>query len=402
MSGVAERSTHAAISRRIEPFTASIWPWVDELFERNPEAVFFGGGVPPTDVIPIERLREGAESAWRDGADVLLYGEVKGYKPLRELIAARMAARGATVDPSDILITNGAQQGIDLVARVFVDPGDIVLTEAPTFMDALRVFRSHEAEPVGVPVDEEGLVVATLANILERLPKRPKFLYTIPTYQNPMGVTMSVARRRALLDVAAAWDLVIVEDDPYGDLSFDGPPVPTLKALDPEVIFLGTFSKILAPGLRVGWIASSPQFGEAFFNVKEGTDIHNERIMTRAVFHAAEGFLDDHVATSREIYRDRRDAMLRGLVEFMPAGVHWTRPEGGFFLWVTLPEGYDSDAMLPAATDRGIIFLPSSWFYPDRSWRRSMRLNFSSQPEERIEEAMRILGETVRAFPVTS
>jgi 2-aminoadipate transaminase len=399
---VAQSVVNAAISRRIEPFAASVWPWVDELFERNPEAVFFGGGVPPTDVIPIERLREGAEAAWRDGADVLLYGEVKGYKPLRELIAGRMAARGAEIDASDILITNGAQQGIDLVARVFVDPGDIVLTEAPTFMDALRVFRSHEAEPVGVPVDDEGLVVAELANILERLPKRPKFLYTIPTYQNPMGVTMSVARRRALLDLAAKWDLVIVEDDPYGDLSFDGPPVPALKALDPEVIFLGTFSKILAPGLRVGWVASSPQFREAFFNVKEGTDIHNERIMTRAVFHAAEGFLDGHVAASRAIYRARRDAMLRALEAFMPEGVSWTRPGGGFFLWVTLPERYDTDAMLPTATDRGIIYLPSSWFYPDASWRRSMRLNFSSQPEERIREAMRILGETVREFGRTS
>ncbi len=149
-------------SRRIEPFVASVWPWVDQMAERNPEAVFFGGGVPPTDMIPIERLRAGAERAWADGAEILLYGEVRGYRPLRDLIVARMAARGATVDPADVLITNGAQQGIDLVARVFVDPGDLVLTEAPTFMDALRVFRSHEAEPIGVPVDEEGLQVDAL------------------------------------------------------------------------------------------------------------------------------------------------------------------------------------------------------------------------------------------------
>jgi 2-aminoadipate transaminase len=388
----------AATSRRIEPFAASVWPWVDELFERNPQAVFFGGGVPPTDVIPIDRLRWGADQAWSDGAETLLYGEVKGYRPLRDLIASRMAARGADVDPADILITNGAQQGIDLVARVFVDPGDLVLTEAPTFMDALRVFRSHEAELVGVPVDDEGLVVAELAMLLDRLPMRPKFLYVIPTFQNPMGVTMSENRRRALVDLTRERGLVIVEDDPYGDLAFDGPPAPTLKALDPEVVYLGTFSKILAPGLRVGWIASSPRLREAFFNVKEGTDIHNERIMTRAVFHAAEGFLDDHVAASREIYRRRRDAMLRGLHQFMPAGVTWTIPAGGFFLWVTLPEGYDTDAMLPAATDRGIIYLPSSWFYPDRSWTRSMRLNFSSQPEERITAAMQTLAETIAAF----
>ncbi|MGH2615005.1 MAG: PLP-dependent aminotransferase family protein [Thermomicrobiales bacterium] len=384
-------------SRRIEPFAASVWPWVHDLEERNPEAVFFGGGIPPADVIPVERLRQGAERAWADGAEILLYGEVRGYLPLRELIVERMAARGATVDPADVLITNGAQQGIEIAARVFVDPGDIVLTEAPTFMDALRVFRSHEAEPVGVPVDDGGLQVDALAQILDRLPKRPKFLYTVPTYQNPMGVTLSAARRQALVDLARERDIIIVEDDPYGDLSFDGSPPQTLKALDPDVVYLGTFSKILAPGLRVGWVASSPRLREAFFNVKEGTDIHNERIMTRAIYHAALGFLDDHVAATREIYRKRRDAMLAGLAREMPEGVHWTTPTGGFFLWVTLPEGYDSDAMLPDATDRGIIYLPSSWFYPDRSWVRSMRLNYSSQPEDRITEAMRRLAETIAA-----
>jgi 2-aminoadipate transaminase len=398
VTGTAQERQSTETSRRIEPFAASVWPWVDQMAERNPEAVFFGGGVPPTEAIPIARLREGADQAWADGAETLLYGEVRGYRPLRELIVERMAARGAIVDPADVLITNGAQQGIDLAARIFIDPGDIVLTEEPTFMDALRVFRSHEAEPVGVPVDDEGLQVEALAALLDRLPKRPKFLYTMPTYQNPMGVSMSTARRRALVDLAQERGIVIVEDDPYGDLSYDGDPPPTLKSLDPEVIFLGTFSKVLAPGLRVGWVASSPRLREAFFNVKEGTDIHNERIMTRTVYHSARGFLDEHIAATREIYRARRDAMLAGLDREMPAGVRWTTPRGGFFLWVTLPEQCETDAMLPDATDRGVIYLPSSWFYPDRSWRRSLRLNFSAQPEERIAEAMRRLAETISAY----
>jgi len=398
VTGMTQEQLSAATSRRIEPFAASVWPWVDQMAERNPEAVFFGGGVPPTEAIPVARLREGADQAWADGAEILLYGEVRGYRPLRELIVERMAARGAIVDPADVLITNGAQQGIDLAARIFIDPGDIVLTEEPTFMDALRVFRSHEAEPVGVPVDEEGLQVDVLTALLDRLPKRPKFLYTMPTYQNPTGVSMSTARRRALVELARERGLVIVEDDPYGDLSYNGDPPPTLKSLDPEVIFLGTFSKVLAPGLRVGWVASSPRLREAFFNVKEGTDIHNERIMTRTVYHSARGFLDDHISTTREIYRARRDAMLAGLEREMPAGVRWTTPGGGFFLWVTLPEQCETDAMLPDATDRGVIYLPSSWFYPDRSWTRSLRLNFSAQPEERIVEAMRRLAETINAF----
>jgi 2-aminoadipate transaminase len=398
VTGTAQERQSAATSRRIEPFAASVWPWVDQMAERNPEAVFFGGGVPPTEAIPVARLRAGADRAWADGAETLLYGEVRGYRPLRELIVERMAARGAIVDPADVLITNGAQQGIDLVARIFIDPGDFVLTEEPTFMDALRVFRSHEAEPVGVPVDGEGLQVDALATLLDRLPKRPKFLYTMPTYQNPMGVSMSAARRRALVDLARERGIAIVEDDPYGELSYDEESLPTLKSLDPDVIFLGTFSKVLAPGLRVGWVASSPQLREAFFNVKEGTDIHNERIMTRTVYHSARDFLDEHIATTREIYRLRRDAMLAGLEREMPAGVRWTTPHGGFFLWVTLPEQYETDAMLPDATDRGVIYLPSSWFYPDRSWTRSLRLNFSAQPEERILEAMRRLAEAILAY----
>jgi 2-aminoadipate transaminase len=398
VTGTAQERQSAATSRRIEPFAASVWPWVDQMAERNPEAVFFGGGVPPTEAIPVARLRAGADRAWADGAETLLYGEVRGYRPLRELIVERMAARGAIVDPADVLITNGAQQGIDLVARIFIDPGDFVLTEEPTFMDALRVFRSHEAEPVGVPVDGEGLQVDALATLLDRLPKRPKFLYTMPTYQNPMGVSMSAARRRALVDLARERGIAIVEDDPYGELSYDGESLPTLKSLDPDVIFLGTFSKVLAPGLRVGWVASSPRLREAFFNVKEGTDIHNERIMTRTVYHSARDFLDEHIATTREIYRLRRDAMLAGLEREMPAGVRWTTPHGGFFLWVTLPERYETDAMLPDATDRGVIYLPSSWFYPDRSWTRSLRLNFSAQPEERILEAMRRLAEAILAY----
>jgi len=398
VTGTAQERQNMSTSRRIEPFAASVWPWVDQMAERNPEAVFFGGGVPPTEAIPVARLRQGADRAWADGAETLLYGEVRGYRPLRDLIVERMASRGAIVDPADVLITNGAQQGIDLAARIFIDPGDIVLTEEPTFMDALRVFRSHEAEPVGVPVDEEGLQVDVLATMLGRLPKRPKFLYTMPTFQNPMGVSMSTARRHALVELAREWGFVIVEDDPYGDLSFDGDPPPTLKSIDPEVIFLGTFSKVLAPGLRVGWVASSPRLREAFFNVKEGTDIHNERIMTRTVYHSAQDFLDEHIAATREIYRRRRDAMLAGLEQEMPEGVRWTTPHGGFFLWVTLPERYETDAMLPEATDRGVIYLPSSWFYPDRSWTRSMRLNFSAQPEDRIAEAMRRLAETILAY----
>ena len=316
----AQEQQGTATSRRIEPFAASVWPWVDQMAERNPEAVFFGGGVPPTEVIPVERLREGADRAWDDGAETLLYGEVRGYRPLRELIAERMAARGAVVDPADVLITNGAQQGIDLVgadlhrprrhrahrgADLHGRPARLPLARGGTGRGAGRRRRAPGRRPGGAP----------------RSPAQaPEVSLHDPDLPEPDGRLHVDRATAALVDLARERGLVIVEDDPYGELSYDGAPPPTLKSLDPEVIFLGTFSKVLAPGLRVGWVASSPRLREAFFNVKEGTDIHNERIMTRTVYHAAHGFLDEHIAATREIYRGRRDAMLAGLEREMPDG----------------------------------------------------------------------------------
>jgi 2-aminoadipate transaminase len=388
-------ATRAATSRRIEPFRESVWLGVDAMFDRHPDMIFFGNGAPADDLMPLDRLKEASAAAWRDGTAALSYGETEGYRPLRELIAARMAAIGAPADPDEILLVNGSQEGMDIVGRTLLDPGDVALVEAPTFPEAIRLFASYEAAVVGVPMDAEGIVVAELARMLDRLEKPPKFLYTIPTFQNPTGVTMSLPRRRALVALARERGLLLVEDDPYSAFRYEGEPLPPLRALDPGSVYLGTFSKTIAPGLRVGWICAPKPLRDHFFAVKEVMSISNDRIMPRLVFHAAEGFLDGHVERARESYRARRDTLLAAMAEFLPPQASWTVPAGGFFVWVDLPEGTDTDALLAAAADEGVIFLPGSWFFPGRSTTNGLRLSFSALPTERMAEGIRRLGRVI-------
>ena len=385
------------LAKRAQPFHESIWAMVDGMMNDHPDMVFFGSGVPAKELFPVERLQESSAAAWADGLAALDYGEAEGYGPLRQLIAERMRRHGAPVDPDDIVITNGSQQGIDNVVRAVVDPGEVVLVEAPTFMDAIRIFRSHGAEVVGVPMDDEGMRPDALRATLARLRSTPRILYLIPTYQNPTGITMSLPRRREILGAAREAGMLVLEDDPYGELRYDDVELPSLRALDPAVIHLGTFSKTFAPGLRVGWVVAGDPLRQMLLSIKEGTDIQTERIMTRTVYHAVRGYLDDHLDRAREIYRGRRDAMVHALEREMPAGTTWTVPEGGFFVWVQLPEGMNADDLLPAAARNGVIYLPGSWFFPDRSEVRGLRLNFSTLPEERIVEGVRRLGETLRA-----
>lgn len=385
------------LAKRAQPFHESIWAMVDELMNDHPDMVFFGSGVPAKELFPVERLQASSAAAWADGIAALDYGEAEGYAPLRQVIAERMRRHGAAVEPDDIVLTNGSQQGIDNVVRAVVDPGEVVLVEAPTFMDAIRIFRSHDAEVVGVPMDDEGMRPDALRATLERLPAPPRILYLIPTYQNPTGITMSLPRRREILGIAREAGLLVLEDDPYGELRYDDVELPSLRALDPAVIHLGTFSKTFAPGLRIGWVVTGDPLRRMLLSIKEGTDIQTERIMTRTVYHAVRDYLDDHLDRARDIYRARRDAMVHALEREMPAGTTWTVPEGGFFVWVQLPEGMNADDLLPPAARNGVIYLPGSWFFPDRSEVRGLRVNFSTLPEERIVEGVRRLGETVRA-----
>ena len=382
-------------SRRIAPFAESVWLVIDGLSAQRPDAIYYGSGAPARELIPVDRLREASAAAWGDGAGALGYGETDGYAPLRELIAARMAALGTPADPAEILVVNGSQEGMDVVARALLEPGDIVLVEGPTFPEAVRLFASYEAEVVGMPMDAEGIVVDELPALLDALLQPPKFIYAIPTFQNPTGVTMPAARRQALADLARDRGILLVEDDPYSAFRYDGEDVPPLRAYAPDSVYLGTFSKTLAPALRVGWIAAPRPLYDHLFAVKECLNISNDRVMMRTVHRAADGFLDDHIAQVRDAYRSRRDALLGAMEEYLPPRATWVRPEGGFFVWIDLEDGADTDALLERAAAAGVIYLPGSWFFPGRTKKNGLRLSFSALPEEKLIEGMRRLGQVL-------
>lgn len=393
------RANAPALARRARSFEASPWAEAWDLVSRHPDPIYFGNGAPAREAQPLDRLREAGARAWTEAEGILDYGEVEGYRPLRELIAARMARRGMPVDPDEVMITNGSQQGIDMVSRLMLDPGDTIVVEGPVYIGAMQTFDAYEASYLVVPVDDEGLDVAALDRLLTATGARPKLIYTVPTFQNPTGITMTRARREALLALARERGILALEDDPYGELYYGPAPEAPLLALDPAVVYLGTFSKTIAPGIRVGWTVAPRRLMDLLLMAKEASDIHTDRIITRTVYHAAEGFLDAHIAALRALYRRRRDALLAGLRRHLPAEVTWSCPGGGFFVWVRLPGGLSADELLPVAAARGVAYLPGSWFYPVGQKEYSgLRLSFSSLPIGRIEEGTRRLGEAIAAF----
>lgn len=384
------------LARRAAVLGPSVWNEAHELVAQNDDVVYFGNGAPARELHPLERLQEAAKIAWSGALDALDYGEVAGYPPLRALIARRMAAQGIAADPDHIMVTSGSQQGIDYVARLMIDPGDLIVVEGPTYIGAMQAFDVYEPTYLSIPVDGEGMDVPALARALDRAGQRPKFMYTIPTFQNPTGISMTDARRDALLALARERNILVLEDDPYGEIYFDAPPPAALRARDPDVVYLGTFSKTIAPGIRVGWLVAPDDLIGLLLMEKEAADIHADRLIMRTVYHAADGFLDQHVERARGVYRARRDALLAALEEFMPPGVTWSHPGGGFFVWVTLPEGSSTAELLPVAAARGVAFLPSAWFYPrGQEVSNSLRLNFSTLPPDRIREGIRRLGGVV-------
>lgn len=362
---------------------------------RIEDLIFFSGGTPPAEQVPADRLRAAMLDAWEDAATIYGYGESNGHEPLLRLIADRLATRSTVVDPDDIVVTNGSQQGLDLIARVLFDPGDVVIVEGPTYFGALQAFDAYQVSYRDVPVDDQGIIPDELERALREEP-RPKAIYTVPIFQNPTGATISPERQRRIVDLAREHNVVIIEDDPYGELRFDGKPEPPLRALDPNVVYLGTFSKTLYPALRIGWMTVPKPLMEGVLDSKEAVDIQSDRFVQRAITRAAsDGWLDQHLAEARELYQRRCDHMLAALEREMPEGVRWTRPQGGFFIWVTLPDGLTADALMHIAADEHVAFLPGSFFYPDRRPSPELRLGFSTLPRERIDEGIARLGRAV-------
>jgi 2-aminoadipate transaminase len=366
--------------------------------DARPGTISFAALFPDPALFPVEPLRKAIDDVLkREGHRVLGYGPPAGYPPLRELIAGQLRARGMQVGAEHIVITSGSQQGIDLVARALLDPGDTVLVENPTYTGAVQVFHSYGAELAGVPVDVEGVIVRLLEEAVAR--RRPKLLYLMPNFQNPTSETMSLARRKALVDLASARRLPILEDDFGGDLRFEGADLPSLKALPGggDVIYLSTFAKKLLPGLRIGWIAAPRQLAEHITGLKKITDYSTSLLLQAAVHEfCRRGDLERHLTHVVRQYRERRDAMLSAMRRCFPQEVSWTKPPGGLVIWVTLPGGLDADEVAAAAAERGVLVGRGDLFHVDGgTGRGNLRLTFAQAGAREIHRGIRVLGDVM-------
>jgi 2-aminoadipate transaminase len=368
-----------------------------------PGCISFGGGMPAPEAFPVEEIAAVTERILRDqGARALQYGATEGYYPLRELIAQQMSSPELALGPENVVITSGSQQALDLLGRTFLDAGDTLLVEAPTYMGALQAWSSYSVTYRTVPIDEQGMQVERLETLLREA--KPKWLYALPNFQNPGGVTLSLARRAQLVELAARYRLGILEDDAYAQLRFSGEPLPSLfhlagQLIEPapgQVLYLGTFSKTLAPGLRLGWIVAPAPIISKLVLAKQGLDLHTSTL-NQMIAHAIAGsdFMAGHVEHIRQLYRERRDVMLASLVQHFPAVVRWTRPAGGMFLWVTLPEEMDAALILPDALERNVAFVPGAPFFANGGGQNTLRLNFSRSSPEEIETGIARLGQVL-------
>jgi 2-aminoadipate transaminase len=376
----------------------------------RPEVISLAGGLPDTSTFPPDSYAAIMSTVARDScARALQYGPTEGFMDTRERIVEVMAAEGTFVDPDDVLVTTGAQQAIDLVCKALIDPGDVIITEAPTYPGAIPSFCAYEAEVVQIEMDADGMRVDDLEDTLAGLHaagRRPKFIYTIPSFHNPGGVTMSLPRRRRLVEVAREHELLVVEDNPYGLLRYEGDALPTLRALDGPsaahgagglVVYLGTFSKILSPGLRLGWAAAPAPVLEKMRIGKMSVDLCSSSMSQHFVnAYFAAGDWREYIESLRTIYRRRRDTMLDALAEHFGPETHWTRPQGGLFVWATMPDYIDTTDLLARALSENVAFVPGEAAYVDGRGRSSMRLNFSGVTEEAIREGVSRIGKVVR------
>lgn len=379
---------------------------------QKPEMISFAGGLPAPDVFPVDRFQEACRRVLEvNGHQALQYSATEGYEPLREMIARHITRYGINARTENVLITSGSQQALDLIGKLFINPGDLVLVEAPTYLGALQAFSVYGAEYISVESDQDGLRTEFLEGPLRM---GPKFMYVLPNFQNPGGTTLSEGRRHQLVLLADKYGIPIVEDDPYGQLRYEGEHLPPLVVIDREnlrrddgysignVIYLSTFSKTLAPGLRLGWIVAPPDVIAKLVQLKQGADLHTSTFAQIVAYEVAkDNFLDDHVKLIRKVYRERRDVMLEALKKYFPPEVTWTHPQGGLFLWATLPEGMDCQKLFDAALKENVAFVPGDCFYAGNEFAqeggRHMRLNFSYGQPEQIREGIRRLAVAVKA-----
>jgi 2-aminoadipate transaminase len=377
-------------SQRAQKLTSSAIREILKVTER-PEVISFAGGLPSPDTFPVERLREHTQRVLTDTPIAALqYGPTEGYMALREWIAAKYGA-----SPANVLVTTGSQQALDLLGKVLIDTGSRVLVETPTYLGALQAFSLSEPQFVSVPSDDQGPITSELTAAFT---KDARFMYCLPNFQNPTGRRLPIDRRRALASIAAERGLLVLEDDPYGALSYRGDALPTLHSMHPEtIVYMGSFSKVLAPGLRVGFLIAPEELHRKLVQAKQAADLHTPSFTQRIVYEAIkDGFLDTHIPTIRKLYGDRCNTMLEAMNRHFPNSVQWNRPEGGMFIWVKLPEQLDSRVLLEQAIAQNVAFVPGAPFFANDPQPNTLRLSFVTVPPERIEKGISILGELLR------
>jgi len=379
----------------------------------QPDVISFGGGFPAAELFPLERVKEACEKVLTEnGAKALQYSQTEGYAPLREIIASNVSRYGIKVSADNVLITTGSQQALDIIGRIFINRGDRVLTESPTYLGALQAWNAYGAVYETVISDDDGLCTDNLARVIG---SHIKFMYILPNFQNPAGVTLSRERRHELIHLAQERGIPILEDDPYGELRYEGEAIEPLVAIDAQlaghngdtytgnVISLGTFSKTLAPGLRIAWIVAPKNVISKLTQLKQGADLHTSTFNQMVIYEVArDEFIDEHVAKLRVVYRKRRDAMLGALDRYMPAQVEWTHPDGGLFLWVQLPDGMPVRTLFDAAVRRNVAFVPGDAFFTGPNPPPTARLNFSTVGEDLIIEGIRRLSEAIEEVQASS
>ncbi|MGO1369801.1 MAG: PLP-dependent aminotransferase family protein [Senegalia sp. (in: firmicutes)] len=385
-------------SKRMDSIKASE---IRELLKltQQPEIISFAGGLPAPELFPVEEIKDVTGKVLDDmGMQALQYGPTEGYDPLREKIAKRMKKYGIETDMKNILITSGSQQGLDFTGKIFLNEGDVVLCESPSYLGALNAFKAYEPKFIEIPTDNDGMDMEKLEEVLKTT-DNVKVLYVIPDFQNPSGRTWSVERRKKVIELANKYNLPIVEDNPYGELRFEGEMPPSIKSFDTEgrVIFLGTFSKTLCPGFRLGWTCAEDEVLNKYILIKQGSDLQastfSQMILDRFL---TDYDLDEHIEKIKTVYRKRRDLMLDTMEKEFPKEVTFTRPEGGLFTWVTLPEHINARILAPMCIKKKVAFVPGGSFYPNGGNENTLRINYSNMDEERIVIGVKRLAESIK------
>jgi len=393
-------------AHRVQTMKSSVIRELLKLTEQ-PDIISFAGGLPAPEVFPVKEFQKACNQVLMDhGAQALQYSTTEGYVPLRELVSERSAHQGLQVTAENVLITSGSQQALDFIGRLFINQGDYVVVEAPTYLGALQAWNMYGAQYISVRADEHGMVMDELEAALRI---GPKFIYILPNFQNPSGSTLSLERRMKLVELADKYGVPIVEDDPYGQLRYEGDHIPSVAALDSRyrnehngeyngnVIYLSTFSKLLAPGLRLAWVIAPLEVIRKFVMTKQAADLHTSSINQQVAYEVAKGgFLDEHVKVIRATYKERRDVMVEMMEEMFPSEVNWIKPQGGMFLWGVLPENIDAADVLEAAVERKVAFVPGGAFYPNGGGANTMRLNFSYSSPDTVREGITRLGVTLK------